>query len=190
MINETGVIFLGPPGAGKGTQAQLLAELFKIPHISTGEILRQAIATSTPLGKEAQEYVDKGKLVPDRLIEDLIRERLAQNDSLKGWILDGFPRNVQQAVFLDELLKELGRDSNHMVYVVNLEVPQEVLLQRLLERKRKDDTEEIIRDRLSVYREQTEPLIQFYSTRGSLYSIDGNRPPEQVTALLKEIVNA
>lgn len=187
--NETGLIFLGPPGAGKGTQAKLLAELVQIPHISTGEILREAIAAQTPLGKKAQEYVDQGELVPDRLILDLIEQRLGQTDAQRGWILDGFPRNVGQANFLDELLGKLNQSSNYLVYVVNLEVPEEVLITRLLSRGRKDDNRQTIRRRLQVYQEQTEPLIDFYRTRNRLYSVDGNRLPEEVTESLKEIVN-
>ncbi|MGK7917461.1 MAG: adenylate kinase [Prochloraceae cyanobacterium] len=187
--NETGLIFLGPPGAGKGTQAKLLAELVQIPHISTGEILREAIAAQTPLGKKVQEYVDQGELVPDRLILDLIEQRLGQADAQKGWILDGFPRNVGQANFLDELLGKLNQSSNYLVYVVNLEVPEEVLINRLLSRGRKDDNRDTIRRRLQVYQEQTEPLIDFYRTHNRLYSVDGNRLPEEVTESLKEIVN-
>ncbi|MGH2413704.1 MAG: nucleoside monophosphate kinase, partial [Microcystaceae cyanobacterium] len=138
MTKTTGLIFLGPPGSGKGTQAQLLAEMLEIPHISTGEILRQAIAQQTSLGQKARSYVDRGELVPDELMLDLIRERLGQPDAQKGWILDGFPRNVAQASFLDRLLEELNQSSN---YTVNLEVPDNIIIERLLLRGREDDTE-------------------------------------------------
>ncbi|MGK7877744.1 MAG: adenylate kinase [Xenococcaceae cyanobacterium] len=185
MKNETGLIFLGAPGAGKGTQAQLLAEFLQVPHISTGEIFRNAIAQKTVLGLQARSYVDKGELVPDELILDLIRERLSQSDAQKGWILDGFPRNVSQASFLDELLCELNQSSD---YVVNLEVPDEVLTTRLLLRGRKDDNEQTIRRRLQVYREQTAPVIDYYRDRGRLHSVDGDRLPEEVTESLKQIV--
>ena len=187
MTNDKRLIFLGPPGSGKGTQAQLLAELFEIPHISTGEILRQAIAEKTVLGQKAQSYVDKGELVPDALILDLIRERLGQPDAQRGWILDGFPRNVAQASFLDELIEELNQSPD---CAVNLEVPDEVLITRLLLRGRKDDNEQTIRRRLQVYREQTAPVIGYYRDRGRLYSVNGDRQLAEVTESLKQIVNA
>lgn len=185
MANTTGLIFLGPPGAGKGTQASLLAKFYSIPHISTGEILRGAITEQTPLGQQAQSYMDKGELVPDSLILELIKERLGQPDAEKGWILDGFPRTVPQAVFLDKLLEEQNHTSER---VLNLDVPDEVILERLLQRGRKDDTEETIRRRLEVYREQTAPLIEYYRDRGTLHYIDGNRSPEEVTEALKAAI--
>ena len=187
MTNEKRLIFLGPPGSGKGTQAQLLAELFEISHISTGEILRQAIAEKTVLGQKAQSYVDKGELVPDALILDLIRERLGQPDAQRGWILDGFPRNVAQASFLDELIEELHQSPD---CAVNLEVPDEVLITRLLLRGRKDDNEQTIRRRLQVYWEQTAPVIGYYRDRGRLYSVNGDRQLGEVTESLKQIVKA
>lgn len=186
-MNATRLIFLGPPGSGKGTQAQILAELFHIPHISTGEILRDAIAKQTELGRQAQSYVNKGELVPDELLLDLIRERLTQPEAEKGWILDGFPRNVAQAVFLDRLLEELNQLSGQ--YVVNLEVPHQVLIERLLLRGRKDDSEETISRRLQVYQQQTAPVIEYYNQHGTLHSIDGDRLPEEVTESLKSVVN-
>lgn len=185
MTKTTGLIFLGAPGSGKGTQAQFLAELFQISHISTGEILRQAIAEQTPLGQKAQSYVDKGELVPDDLILDLIRERLSQADAQKGWILDGFPRNVPQAKFLDQLLQEINQSVD---YIINLEVPDQAIIERLLLRGRKDDSEDTIRRRLEVYQEKTEPLIDYYRLQSKLYSINGNRFPEEVTASLKDLV--
>lgn len=185
MSHATGLIFLGPPGSGKGTQAQLLAEQLKIPHISTGEMLRQAIAKHTVLGQKAQGYVDKGELVPDELLLDLIRERLSQDDSQNGWILDGFPRNVSQATFLDQLLSELGKFSEQ---AINLEVSDDQLIERLLLRGRKDDNEETIRRRLEVYREQTKPVIDYYHQHSRLISVDGNPPAEAVTASLKQVL--
>lgn len=179
------LIFSGPPGAGKGTQAQRLAEELQIPHISTGEILRSAIALSTPLGQKAQMYMDRGELVPDELILDLIRERLAQADAQAGWILDGFPRNVTQAEFLDRLLSELEQPLD---FVLALDVPDNVLVERLLARGRRDDSEETIRRRLEVYREQTSPVNQFYRDR--LHVVDGDRSPDAVTTRLRELVNA
>ena len=180
-----GLIFLGPPGSGKGTQAKILAQTCNIPHISTGEILREAITNQTELGQKAQSYMDKGDLVPDELILDLIQERLNQPDAQTGWILDGFPRNVTQASFLEELLQKLNHSSS---YVVNLEVPDQVLIARLLGRARQDDNEETISHRLKVYQEQTAPVVNFYRERGSLHSVNGHRLPEEVTISLKEIV--
>ncbi|MBD1996829.1 adenylate kinase [Leptolyngbya sp. FACHB-671] len=179
------LIFLGPPGAGKGTQADTLAHLCNIPHISTGDILRGAVSQQTDLGIKAQSYMDQGELVPDQLILDLVRDRLGQPDIEKGWILDGFPRNVNQAVFLDELLQEIEQTCD---CVVNLEVPDDVLVARLLSRGRKDDSEEVIRNRLQVYREQTAPLIDFYSDRQQLISVDGNRSVEHVNVDLQQII--
>jgi len=179
------LIFLGAPGAGKGTQAKSLATLGQIPHISTGEILRGAVAQQTPLGLQAQSYMDQGNLVPDQLVIALIRERLSQADAQKGWILDGFPRNETQAAFLDQLLVEIDQTYS---YAVNLEVPDDVLVQRMLGRGRQDDTEEVIRRRLQVYHDQTAPLIDFYQTRQKLMSINGDIPPAGVTDKLKDLL--
>ncbi|HEY9609348.1 adenylate kinase [Allocoleopsis sp.] len=181
----TRLIFLGPPGAGKGTQAKLLADLLEIPHISTGDILRSAIAQATPLGKKAKSYMEKGELVPDELLLDLVCDRLKQPDAHKGWILDGFPRNVSQAAFLEKLLQELNQVFD---YAVNLDVPDEVLMSRLLGRGRHDDNEQTVRRRLEVYRNETEPLIGFYSERSSLKVIDGDRSVEEVTQSLQQVV--
>jgi adenylate kinase len=180
------LIFLGPPGAGKGTQAQILADTYSIPHISTGEILRDAIAQETNLGKQAQDYVDRGELVPDELILNLIRERLGAEDVSNGWILDGFPRNVSQASFLDGLLQELDQSPD---FALNLEVNDDVLIARLLERGRKDDNEDTIRRRLQVYREQTAPVIDYYRQHGSLQSVPGDRALDEVTESLKQILS-
>lgn len=179
------LIFLGAPGAGKGTQAQTLALHWDIPHISTGDILRGAMKERSPLGIKAQSYVDRGELVPDQLLLDIMEERLSQPDAQSGWILDGFPRNVNQASFLEQLLQKLTQDSAR---AINLDVPDEVLVSRLLGRGRADDTEEVIRRRLEVYREQTLPLIDFYRDRQQLMSIDGNQPLEKVTADLQELL--
>lgn len=180
------LIFLGPPGAGKGTQAQLLSEIYSIPHISTGDILRAAVKDQTPLGQKAQDYMNRGELVPDELILDLIKERLSQPDTKEGWILDGFPRNVSQAAFLDKLLTELGSTAD---LVLNLEVPDEVLIERLLERKRKDDNESTIRRRLEIYHQDTVPVINYYSERGSLKLINGNLSMAEVTNSLQATIN-
>jgi adenylate kinase len=171
------LIFLGPPGAGKGTQAQSLAEAHGIPHISTGEILRDAVAQQTKLGKQAKAFMDAGDLVPDALILEMVRDRLTQSDTASGWLLDGFPRTVTQATFLDQLLQEINQSCDH---VINFDVPDEKLVARLLGRGRQDDNEDVIRNRLVVYRAQTEPLIEFYQGRGELVAIDGDQLVEQV----------
>ncbi len=179
------LIFLGPPGAGKGTQAKTLADLCKIPHISTGDILRTAVAQQTPLGIKAKDYMDRGELVPDSLVIALIQERLGESDAQAGWILDGFPRNVSQAEFLDDLLHQLEQPYD---YVVNLEVPEQILISRMLERGRTDDTEDVIRNRLTVYHAQTAPLIEFYENHKKLVPVDGNQPIDSVTHSLKQLV--
>ncbi len=182
-------ILLGAPGAGKGTQAKVLADFCQIPHISTGDILRAAVKNQTALGMQAKVYMDRGELVPDQLVIDLIHERLGSADAQAGWILDGFPRNVAQAEFLDRLLVDINQACDH---AVNLHVPSEVLVQRLLSRGqaegRSDDTEAVIRNRLEVYETQTAPLIGFYKGRHQLVSIDGNQAMNAVTEALKALV--
>lgn len=178
-------IFLGAPGAGKGTQAKVMSGLCHIPHISTGDILRAAVSSATPLGVKAQSYMDRGELVPDLLVVDMIRERLGEADVEPGWILDGFPRNVPQAEFLDTLLAEVGQPIDQAVY---FDVPDGVLAVRMLERGRKDDTEDVIKTRLKIYHEQTSPLLDFYRSRDQLVAIDGNQAMERVTAELKKLV--
>jgi adenylate kinase len=183
----TRLIFLGPPGAGKGTQAKTLAEFLGIPHISTGDILRQAIQDKTNLGMQAQSFMDKGELVPDTLVEDMVKERLQQPDAKTGWILDGFPRKVTQAEFLAELLTSLGQGGEK---VINLDAPDEAVITRLLGRGRKDDTEEVIRRRLEVYRDETAPLINYFTDRQKLLTVNGNQSQEEVFTHLKDIIAA
>jgi adenylate kinase len=186
----TRLIFLGAPGAGKGTQAKMLADANAMAHISTGDILRSAVANETALGVKAKGFMDAGELVPDSLVIDLIRERLKEDDAQTGWILDGFPRNVAQAGFLDELLADLGQAVAH---AVNLDVPDEVVVDRLVKRGaaegRSDDNEATIRRRLQVYREQTAPLIAYYEAQDKLATIDGNQPLDQVKTALKAVVD-
>ena len=181
----TRLIFLGPPGAGKGTQAALLAKDCEVPHISTGDILRSAVAVGSELGQKADHYMSAGELVPDELILDLIEERLGQDDAQKGWLLDGFPRNVPQAEFLQKLLEQIEQPTD---FVINLDVEDDVIVARLLQRGRKDDEESVILNRLEVYRQQTEPLIEFYRSRQQLVSVDGNQTMEAVHADLKRLV--
>lgn len=168
------IIFLGPPGSGKGTQAKLLAERLGISAISTGEILREAVREGTPLGLKAKSVMEAGELVPDDLMIALIQGRLAAPDGLRGFILDGFPRTVQQAESLEKLLAGNGTALNA---VLNLSVPEAVLVDRLhgraLEEGRADDRPETILERLRVYRDKTEPLAGFYRGRRLLADVDG-----------------
>ena len=183
------LIFLGVPGAGKGTQALILSESQGIPHISTGDILRAAVKNKTTLGLQAKGFMDAGNLVPDSLVIDLIRERLQEPDALEGWILDGFPRTLEQAEFLEKLLQEINQACDR---TVNLDVEDEIVIKRLVERGkesgRSDDTEETIRHRLQVYRDLTEPLISFYQSRKLLVTVNGNQPMDDVTADLKAAI--
>ncbi|MFY7805286.1 MAG: adenylate kinase [Limnoraphis robusta] len=190
------VIFLGPPGSGKGTQAARVSELFQVPHISTGDILRTHVAQQTDLGQKAKAFMDRGDLVPDGLILDMVLDRLHQPDAQKGWILDGFPRNVAQATFIEQVvLQQKGENASEnandkSLNTINLEVPDQVLIERLLARGRADDCEQTIRHRLQVYHEQTEPLIQFYRDRNQLSVVNGNLSVDQVTAELKKAIVA
>ncbi|HIK26773.1 MAG: adenylate kinase [Oscillatoriaceae bacterium SKW80] len=180
------LIFLGPPGAGKGTQAQRLRDTFNIPHIATGDMLRSSVAQKTPLGLKAQEYMQRGDLVPDQLILDMMRDRLGQPDAQNGWILDGFPRNVKQAAFLDDLLHEIDHNCELVIF---LDVPDEILVNRMLHRGRPDDQEATIRHRLEVYRSQTAPVIDYYRERQLLVPINGSLSIDEVTAELKEVIH-
>lgn len=189
------LVFLGPPGAGKGTQAARLADFYQVPHVSTGEILRSNVARGTSLGLKAKEYMDVGDLVPDDLILNMIEHRLDESDTQAGWILDGFPRNINQASFVDDLLlkkmHQFDTDDGKvasMFRVVNLVVSDEVLVQRLLARGRRDDNEETIRHRLQVHHQETEPLIEFYKNRDQLVSVDGDRSVDSVTQALTQAV--
>jgi adenylate kinase len=181
------VVFLGPPGSGKGTQAKLLAERLKVPAISTGDILRAAVRDRTPLGVQAQAVMEKGELVSDDLIVALIRERTAALDARDGFILDGFPRTLEQGKALETMLSEMGEG---LSAVVNFGVPEPVLEERMLGRAgaegRADDRPETIRERLRVYREKTEPLAGFYRDRGMLANVDGVGAVEQVAARIDE----
>jgi len=178
------VVFLGPPGAGKGTQAVRIAEKYGVPHISTGDILRAAVKEGTELGKLAKSYMDRGELVPDEVIIGIIRERLSQPDVReRGFILDGFPRTLKQAEALDQMLAELNMPLDKVIY---LNVDDEEIVKRLLARGRADDTEEVIRNRLKVYREQTAPLIDYYSEKCLLAEIYGVGEVEEITKKIEE----
>lgn len=168
------LILLGPPGAGKGTQGHLLSKRYHIPEISTGDILRAAVQQGTALGQEAKHHMNSGALVPDEVIIGIVRERLCQDDTKAGFLLDGFPRTVAQAEALGRLSEAQARSIEH---VISIEVPEPELLQRLAGRRpvegRHDDAAEAVRHRLEVYRRETAPLIDYYRQRGLLRSIPG-----------------
>lgn len=212
-------VLLGAPGAGKGTQAKSLSGMMDgTPHISTGDILRQAVTDETDLGRQVKPYMEAGKLAPDDLLIALVRERLARSDCSEGFLLDGFPRTIPQAEALDKMLEEIGRPLD---LVVDIEVPFEVLIERLTGRRtcpdcgmvyhvvfnppkvegvcdvcggslyqRTDDTEETVRHRLEAYEIQTRPLIDYYARTGLLRRVDGGKPVEQVAADVKELFGA
>jgi adenylate kinase len=178
-------ILLGPPGAGKGTQAERLCRTHELVHLSTGDLLRDAVSRKTSLGLEARAFMDRGELVPDRLVLDLLQERLRAAPAGAGFLLDGFPRNVAQAEALDAVLGRSGVD-----HVVHLHLDDEEILRRLLKRGRRDDTEEVIRNRLRVYRAETEPLVAHYRARGLLRTIDATGSVEDVTDRIEEALAA
>ncbi|WP_293847335.1 adenylate kinase [uncultured Parolsenella sp.] len=204
------IVLLGAPGAGKGTQAQKLVEEFGVAHISTGDLLRAAVKAGTKLGVKAKEYMDAGQLVPDKLVVDLVKERLAADDAKKGFILDGFPRNTAQAVTLDSALADMDLSLDAALLV---DVKAEVIVERLSSRRtcrdcgytapagvdvcpscggemyqRDDDKPETIQNRLNVYESQTAPLVEYYKGKGLLKVVDGDRPVDDVYADVKELL--
>ena len=212
------IVMLGAPGAGKGTQAKMISEKYGVPHISTGDIFRANIKENTPLGQKAKEYMDKGLLVPDELVVDLVVDRLAQDDAKKGYVLDGFPRTIPQAEALDKALAELGQK---MDYAIDVDVPDENIIHRMGGRRacvgcgatyhleyaptkvegicdacgkelilRDDDKPETVKKRLNVYHEQTQPLIDYYTNAGILKTVDGTVDIDDVFQNIVEILGA
>lgn len=215
-MSEMNVILLGAPGAGKGTQASLLVKEFGVPHISTGDMFRQALQAQTPLGLAAKSFMERGELVPDEVTIGIVAERLAAADVAHGFLLDGFPRTLNQASALDEVLAKLGKC---LTAVLNIEVPEDELMRRLTGRQvckacgatyhrvfhpspegekcglcggvlyqRADDSEETARARLTVYRKQTAPLIEYYGQRGLLKTVDGLLPIDVVTENMRALL--
>lgn len=184
-------LIIGPPGAGKGTQAARLAKHYSIPTISTGDIFRENVKNRTDLGNQAKAFMDKGEYVPDSLTNALVRARLAEPDAVKGFLLDGYPRTADQVGELDGMLTDAGE---HLDAVILLEVESDVVVKRLLQRAgeqgRADDTEEVIRHRLEVYTGQTAPLIDIYARRGLLVSVDGLGEVDEVTERILAAVSS
>ncbi len=210
------LILFGPPGAGKGTQGKALAERFGIPQISTGDILRENVRMNTPLGMKAKEYMERGALVPDEVVVDMVKVRISRDDCRRGFILDGFPRNVAQAEALREMLRGIGKQIDH---VIGIDVPKEEIIRRLSGRRvcrgcganyhviynppskdsvcdrcggeiyqRDDDREETIEARLEVYRQQTLPLVDYYTRMGIYRAVDGTGSAEQITERIVGII--
>ena len=210
------LILLGPPGAGKGTQAAKIIEKYNIPHISTGDIFRENIKNGTPLGKKAQEYMNKGELVPDSLVIEIATDRLTKDDCKEGFLLDGFPRTVEQAEALDEFLSKDGKKVDH---VLDIDVAADILMKRLTGRRvckgcgatyhvtnippkvegvcdscggelyqRDDDTEETVSNRIEVYNSQTKPLIDYYENIGNIAHLDGSIDPDDLLAEIVKIL--
>src|SRR2546423_6078924 len=181
------ILLLGPQGAGKGTQAKRISAEYGIPHIATGDMLREAIADGSELGRRVAPILAAGELVSDELMSERIRERLGRDDAADGFVLDGFPRTMPQAEALDEMLREIGRS---LTVVFELQLPEEVCFERLRKRAeiegRADDTPEVIRTRLALYRRETEPLVEHYRATGNLVGIHADRPVDQVFAEIQQ----
>lgn len=179
------IIFIGPPGVGKGTQSKRLLDYLGVPHLSTGDMLRQALSEKSEVGLLSQEYMSSGKLVPDPIILEIVGQRLAQDDCQNGCLLDGFPRTLAQAKALDEYLDERGMPLSG---VLELKVDHDEVVRRLAGRGRADDAPEIIRARVENYARQTQPLLDYYRKRGQLHEVDGTGTPDQVFDRIKAVL--
>lgn len=183
------LLIMGPPGAGKGTQAAMICEEFGVPHVSTGDLFRLNLTQGTALGQEAKKYMDAGEYVPDSVTNGMVRERLKEADTKDGFLLDGYPRTVAQVAELDGMLSSKPLDR-----VIELTADTDVVVERLLgraiEQGRADDTEDVIRRRLEVYEEQTAPLTELYKSRGLLVQVDGLGSVEEVTARISAALNS
>ena len=180
------LVFIGPPGAGKGTQAEYLVKKYNPAHLSTGDMLRAARDAGTEVGLKANEYMSRGELVPDQVIVDIIKERLAADDCAKGFLLDGFPRTIAQAEALDQMLADAGTPLD---IVLELRVPEEELFKRLAGRGRADDNPDAIRTRLVGYRNQTSPLLDYYGKKGLLVTIDGLGAIEEIWSRIEAVLD-
>jgi adenylate kinase len=180
------LVLLGPPGAGKGTQAQRVVEFLRIPHLSTGEMLRQAIAEGMPVGMQAKQYIDQGKLVPDEVVQALVQHRIDQTDCAVGYLLDGFPRTLPQATTLDA---NLAASQKPLSGVIELVVDEEEVITRMMARGRADDQPQVIRQRMATYQEQTKPLSDYYRRKNLLYTIDAMGTVDEVFSRLQKSID-